>query len=39
MRVGLIEQILMVGFSGNLGTGQVKDQKMTKDKLIEGKKL
>ena len=29
----------MVGFSGILGTGQVKDQKMIKDKLIDGKKL
>ena len=29
----------MVGFSDILGTGQVKDQKMIKDKLIDGKKL
>ena len=29
----------MVGFSGVLGTGQVEDEKMTKDKLIDGKKL
>ena len=29
----------MVGFSGSLGTGQVEDQKMIKDKLIDGKKL
>ena len=29
----------MVGFSGILGTGQVEDQKMIKDKLIDGKKL
>ena len=29
----------MVGFSGILGTGQVEDQKMIKEKLIEGKKL
>ena len=28
----------MVGFSGILGTGQVEDQKMIKDKLIDGKK-
>ena len=35
----LIKQILMVGFSGILGTGQVEDQKMIKDKLIDGKKL
>ena len=27
----------MVGFSGILGTGQVEDQKMIKDKLIDGK--
>ena len=27
----------MVGFSGILGTGQVDDQKMIKDKLIDGK--
>ena len=29
----------MVGFSGILGTGQVEDQKMIKDKSIDGKKL
>ena len=29
----------MVSFSGILGTGQVEDQKMIKDKLIDGKKL
>ena len=29
----------MVGFSGILGTGQVEDQKMIKDKLIDGKKF
>ena len=29
----------MVGFSGNLGTGWVEDQKMTKGKLTDGKKL
>ena len=34
-----MKQILMVGFSGNLDTGQVKDWKMMKDKLIDGKKL
>ena len=28
----------MVGFSGILYTGHVGDQKMTKDKLIDGKK-
>ena len=39
IKVGLMKQILMVGFSGILGTGQVEDQKMMKDKLIDGKKL
>ena len=29
----------MAGFSGILGTDQVEDQKMIKDKLIDGKKL
>ena len=29
----------MVGFSGILGTGQVEDRKMMKDKLIDGKKI
>ena len=29
----------MIGFSGILGTGQVEDQKMIKDKIIDGKKL
>ena len=29
----------MVGFSYILGTGYVEDQKMMKDKLIDGKKL
>ena len=29
----------MVGFSGILGTGQVEDQKMKKDKLIDGNKI
>ena len=28
----------MVGFSSTSGTGQVEDQKMIKDKLIDGKK-
>ena len=27
----------MVGFRGMLGTGQVEDQKMMKDNLIDGK--
>ena len=34
-----MKQILMVGFSGILGIGQVEDRKMMKDKLIDGKKL
>ena len=34
-----MKQILMVDFSGILGTGQEEDQKMIKDKLINGKKL
>ena len=29
----------MVGWSGILDTGSVKDQKMIKGKLIDGKKL
>ena len=29
----------MVGFSGILDTGWVKDHKMIKDKLIDGKKI
>ena len=35
----LIKQILMVGLSGILDTGQVGDRKMTKDKLMDGKEL
>ena len=31
--------VLMVGFSGIAGTGQVEDRKMIKNKLIDGKKL
>ena len=34
-----MNQILMVGFSGILGTGQVEDWKMMKDKLIDGEKI
>ena len=34
-----MKQILMVGFSGILGTGWVEDRKRMKDKLIDGKKL
>ena len=29
----------MVGFSGILGTGQIEDQKMMKDKSVDEKKL
>ena len=29
----------MVGFNGILGIGQVEDQNMIKEKLIDGKKL
>ena len=37
-KVGLIKQILMVGFSGVLGTVfQAEDQMMMKDKLIDEK--
>ena len=39
IKVGLIKQILMIGFSGILGIGQVEDQKMIKDKLIDRKEL
>ena len=39
IKVGLMKQILMVGFSGILDIGQVEDQEMMKDKLIDGKKL
>ena len=34
-----MKQILMVGFSGILVTSWVEDQKIMKDKLIDGKKL
>ena len=34
-----MKQIPMAGFSGILGTDQVEDQKMIKDKLTDGKKL
>ena len=34
-----MKQILMVGFSGILDTGQVEDRKMMKSKLIDGKKF
>ena len=38
IKVELIKQSLIVGFSGILGICQVEDQKMIKDKLIDGKK-
>ena len=31
--------MLIVGFSGILGIGYVEDQKMIKEKLIDGKKI
>ena len=34
-----MKQILMVGFRGILVTSWVEDQKIMKDKLIDGKKL
>ena len=34
-----MKQILLAGFSSILGTGWVEDQKMMKDKLIDGKKI
>ena len=39
IRIGLIKQIRMVGFSGILGTGQEEDQKMMKRNQINGKEL
>ena len=36
---GLMNQILMVGFSGILGAGQAEDQNMMKEKLIDGKEF
>ena len=39
IKVELMKQILMVGFSGNLDTGNLEDRKMMKDKLIDGKEL
>ena len=37
IKVGLMKQTLMVGFSGILDTGQVEDHKIMKDKLTDGK--
>ena len=34
-----MKYILMVGFSGILGTGQVEDQEMMKGKSHDGKEL
>ena len=34
-----MKQTLKVGFNDVLNTGQVEDQKMMKDKLIDGKKI
>ena len=34
-----MKQILMVAFGGILGTGQVEDWKIMKEKLIAGKKM
>ena len=34
-----MKQTLMCGFSGILDTGQIEDQYMMKDKLIDGKEL
>ena len=39
IKAGLIEQIRMAGFTGTIGTGQLEDWTMMKDKLIDGKKL
>ena len=39
IRVGLMKQILMVGFKGILDIGWAKDWKMMKGKLIDGKRL
>ena len=34
-----MKQTFMIGFSGILDAGEVEDQKMMKDKLIDRKKL
>ena len=39
MKVGLMKQIFMVGFSGILDTGWIEDWKMMKGKLTDGIKL
>ena len=39
MSDGLMKQLLMINFSGILGTAQEDDRKMIKDKVIDGKEL
>ena len=39
MKVGLMKQIFMVGFSGILDTSWIEDWKMMKGKLIDEIKL
>ena len=39
IKIRLIVQVLMVGFSGILNIGQVEDLQMMKDKLLDGKEL
>ena len=34
-----MKQILMVGFSGIFDSGQAEDQKMMRNKVIDGKEL
>ena len=38
-KIGLMKWILINGFSGIINSGWVEDQKMMKDKLIDGKEL
>ena len=39
IQVRLMKQTFMISFSGILDAEEVEDQKMMKDKLIDGKKL
>ena len=39
IKVRLMKQTFMIGFSGILDAEEVEDQKMMKDKLTDGKKL
>ena len=39
IKVELMKQTLMVGFSGILDNGYVEDHKMKRDKPIDGKEL